>query len=487
MIGDPSQKMRLGAFARGPYAVARSCPSGQLNIFGSGPSADIRYSINLDSAIGKAGASAALENRFRLGGERFVVRHRLAIDGKLGANAGVWINLHLSPKTLPVVSIGGQGFAGARAAVRESLELAHVTGDREERLARVGASVSASVGAGLGARFKSGDADYSSGPFSFGLSQTIFGFGIAAEQEVKAGSTTTEGHALAGVGVTARVSGDVNPLNIAKTLDSLLGGSLGVHRTLKELQQTKRAAFGRLERIAKPQEAHPAQRRSAALDFVARMGVVSVEHLARRFATRPGEDPAEARARTEAMIKRLQQAGLVRTRTVLVDGANVAAGRGQGRVGKGLVDERIVSITPKAIRELNLPKPPTVREAFIGHHLKTLDALLQVEQQLQASGNQVLGIKTEDELVRDWFRGKHFAGQKGIGDEMPKFPDGAVIVAGADGQPEQINLEYATTKYSNAMIAEKAKSFVGRTVWAVDRASTARRVETLTGEKAVMV
>jgi hypothetical protein len=215
----------------------------------------------------------------------------------------------------------------------------------------------------------------------------------------------------------------------------------------------------------------------AVLEFVGRMGFVGLDHLVERFVQDEGGDFFAARRRGQSALKRMVARGYLETRPVVVPAIGAAARK------EALPDEvvtRVYYLSQHAALTQNLPLPPNLREAFIPHYLKTMEAMLEVERQLKAEGNTVLSFKGEEALVREEFKGKLFR----RGAIVPKFPDGVLHAAGPDGSEFTVSIEYVTRSYTDEMIAEKKEAFSGRVVWAVDRESTAARVQDVAGPNA---
>jgi hypothetical protein len=142
------------------------------------------------------------------------------------------------------------------------------------------------------------------------------------------------------------------------------------------------------------------------------------------------------------------------------------------------------SVTEAAARDLNIAVPPHIREPAVEHHLKTIDAVHELEARETAKGGQLVSVRFESDLIREQFKGRVFDAR---GVALPKFPDAVAVVRHADGSVESINVEYVSSKYTDRMIREKHGAFEGRTLWAVSSSATASRVEAITGDSPVRV
>jgi hypothetical protein len=267
--------------------------------------------------------------------------------------------------------------------------------------------------------------------------------------------------------------------------------ALGLHRPgpdsaserpVSELLKETGKAFGG-QVITETEEGVPYV---AVLQLVAKAGLITSDHLTDRLFRREAEELLDAHPRADAKLHRLVLQGYLEHRTVAYDVANSSTPADLGRAVGGVAFDRGYSITQKAAQDFNLPLPPTLRESFITHHVKTMDAIWHVERDYRLRGYQVLDWKTESELVRDNFAGKVF--QRGV--IVPKFPDAQLTVQGPDGSVETINVEYVSRSYTNQMISEKREAFAGtRTIWACpsNSSATAARVQALTGEEPLTV
>ena len=230
--------------------------------------------------------------------------------------------------------------------------------------------------------------------------------------------------------------------------------------------------------------------RIAVLQLVGKAGLVLGDHIVDRVFRDEAESLLAARPRARAALHRLVIMGYLNARHVAVDLTDASSVADVSRTAGRVAFDQAFTLTQKASLEFN-PLPPTLRDALVTHHVKTLDAIWKVERDLQFHGCELVSWKTESELIRESFRGKRF----GIDEiTLPKFPDAQLLVrardADSDAAPEPINIEYVSSKYTDEMIREKARGFAGtRTIWAVpaNSACTAARVEQITGTEALLV
>jgi hypothetical protein len=224
----------------------------------------------------------------------------------------------------------------------------------------------------------------------------------------------------------------------------------------------------------------------AILQLVGKAGLLTADHIADRLFKHEAEDLVAAVPRTEAKLHRLLLKGYLEHRTVAYELAGASTPSGAARAVGGVAFDRGYTITQKASQDFNLPLPPTLRESFLTHHVKTMEAIWHVERDYRARGYHVLDWKTESELVRDNFEGKVF--RRGV--IVPKFPDAQITVQAPDGTSETVNIEYVSRSYTDKMIDEKRSAFAGtKTIWACpsDSPSTVSRVAALTGEEPLTV
>jgi hypothetical protein len=231
-------------------------------------------------------------------------------------------------------------------------------------------------------------------------------------------------------------------------------------------------------------------RERAIVDWIARAGVADFERIVNRFFRAEHETLSDASPRAEAALKRLTAKGYLNARSLVLNGAKApTTGKPNPRARHRVL--RAYSLTARASESLELPPPPKLRENFGEHHLKTLDALADLERQQWAAGNQVLGFKMETQLMSEGFEGKDFrarAAAPRTQEVTPKLPDAQLTIQRPDGTVQQVNVEYVSAKYSNQMIREKATAWTGQpTVWAAPNQATAVRVLAVTGQIAVLV
>ena len=225
----------------------------------------------------------------------------------------------------------------------------------------------------------------------------------------------------------------------------------------------------------------------AVVQLVAKAGLLTGDQVADRMFRREAEDLLAAKPRAEATLHRLVLKGYLERRTVAYDLAGANTPRDVARSVAGVIFDQAFTVTQKASDEFKVAAPPTIRDSFITHQVKTMDALWRVERDHRGRGWDVLSWKTENELIRERFRGKVFDA-KGI--IVPKFPDAQLVVRAPDGATETVNVEYVSRSYTDAMIAEKRAAFGStRTVWAVtaDSPATLARVREITGEEPLVV
>lgn len=237
--------------------------------------------------------------------------------------------------------------------------------------------------------------------------------------------------------------------------------------------------------LSEPLPVPSSPRERALVDFIAHSGMVDFGRIVDRFFRRDQESLLEAAPRAESALQRLVLKGYLSARPLVLEAEN----GGRTRVGAHHVEHQATtaySVTSRTSWSLNLPPSPTLRENFVQHHLKTLDALAQVEKQQLAAGGRVLGFKMESQLVQEHFTGKVFNAR--TQEALPKFPDAQLTVQLPDGKVQHVNVEYVSAKYTDEMIARKAAAWRGQaTVWAVPNAATAARVRAVTGADALAV
>lgn len=222
------------------------------------------------------------------------------------------------------------------------------------------------------------------------------------------------------------------------------------------------------------------------IEYIAKAGMVDLDRLVNRFFKKENESLVDAQPRAMETLKRFALQEYLQARPVVIDMIRADTPDKLGKVIGKHYFTLAYCITPRAARDFNSPLPPTIRENFVQHHIKTLDAIFQVEKQVLFSGEgRVVDFKMESQLVRENFKGKLFRPNSGT--IVPQFPDAQIVIRRSDGTEETVNVEYVSSKYTDEMIREKHKSFAGRTVWAAPNSSTAARVQAITGSPAVLV
>lgn len=119
------------------------------------------------------------------------------------------------------------------------------------------------------------------------------------------------------------------------------------------------------------------------------------------------------------------------------------------------------------------------------HHLRTLDAIREIEERVKARGGRVVDFRVEAAIRAAAQRGRRTRG----GDTFEAFPDAVCTVAFRTEHGRErvvrIAVEYVTSKYASADIREKHASFSSQydeALWFADKRRTASRVALLTGE-----
>jgi hypothetical protein len=231
-------------------------------------------------------------------------------------------------------------------------------------------------------------------------------------------------------------------------------------------------------------------RERALLEWIARAGIADFDRLVNRFFRQEHETLLDASPRAEAALKRLVLKGYLNARPLVLDGAKAAATGNPSHLARHYV-LRAYCLTPRTSWSFDLPLPPNLRENFVEHHLKTLDALATIEKHQLSAGTKVLGFRMETQIMREDFQGNDFRGRAATGatqEVISKLPDAQLTLQRPDGTLEQLNVEYVSAKYSDQMIREKAMAWRGQsTVWAVPNHATADRVHAVTGQLAVIV
>ncbi|MBI1948562.1 MAG: hypothetical protein HYS27_22940 [Deltaproteobacteria bacterium] len=117
------------------------------------------------------------------------------------------------------------------------------------------------------------------------------------------------------------------------------------------------------------------------------------------------------------------------------------------------------------------------------HHIRTIDAVHELERSVKARGGRVVSFTLEPQLRAREQRGR----KTRRGDDFEPFPDAVCTVSLPDAGGEQrfdIAVEYVTSKYTSADIREKHESFrrlYKHAFWFADRDRTASRVRHITG------
>lgn len=126
----------------------------------------------------------------------------------------------------------------------------------------------------------------------------------------------------------------------------------------------------------------------------------------------------------------------------------------------------------------------SIRVRERAHHLRTLDALAELERSLKHRGGRVVKVTLEAGVRTEQQRGR----KTRRGDFFEAFPDAVCRVAlSAGGGGERVidvAVEYVTSKYTDRDIREKHDSFrrvYGESFWFADRPRTAWRVKHITG------
>lgn len=474
---------RVDNFLHGPAADASARSTGvQLRVYQEGIGVQGFVDLRASASLFRAGARWEDQVRFGYGGELFQLRFGAFASSKLGTDGHLVLGVHLNPKQGLTFTTGVDGFAGLNGTLGLKASLAHLVHGRERELAKVTSTVSGDVGARGAVHVRVGEHQQEIKlPLSGAVKAWVgWGAGGGFEAENETARVKADGHAGAGVGV--KLKGAVNAINVLNA-----AGRVAVHNLSLGLLDSKTATNAAPRLTSKTEQL---ERREQVLNFISRLGLVSTDQVAERF-KRPDETADKAAGRFERMLARLAADGHVELKTV--------------RVPDGPANEptytsvRAVSLTAQGAREFKLLRPPKIREAFLPHHLKTVDGMLAAARSYEAKGHQVLEFWSEDNLIRKHFRGHLFnptlkpADRRQLGGQeknelLAKFPDGLLIVRPASGgAPREVNVEFVSSKYTDKMISDKAKAFGAGTVWVTDRQSAADRINSLTGAKAVLV
>jgi hypothetical protein len=227
------------------------------------------------------------------------------------------------------------------------------------------------------------------------------------------------------------------------------------------------------------------ERERAIIEWVARVGVVDRERLVSRFFRGDGETLEEATPRAKSALRRLVDKGYLEQRRLVVEGVKGRSSANPLHLAEQQV-ARCYSVTRHAGASLGISLLPPLRDHFVSHHFKLLDAFEVVEKQQLSSGGRVVVFKLEDQLVQEEFRGKKFNAE--TRQVVSKFADARLTLRHADGSVEEVNLEFVSAKYTDKMIRDKAVAWRGsRTIWAAPNQATAARVQAATGAPALIV
>lgn len=208
----------------------------------------------------------------------------------------------------------------------------------------------------------------------------------------------------------------------------------------------------------------------ALVRLVAAFRIVPLDLLAERFFTTELDDENMQRAPSDVCRRRLRNLAKAKYLQLGVE----YDGRMRRPVARpGARAARIVGGEPARRR---IPARNRV------HHLRTLQAIRDVEREIRARGGTVVEARLEHQLRGLEQRGRRVR----PGDKLPSFPD-AVVVAnvrvGGELRRVEFAVEYVTSKYTDADIVAKHKSFARfhNAFWFADRHHTAERVARLTG------
>lgn len=225
----------------------------------------------------------------------------------------------------------------------------------------------------------------------------------------------------------------------------------------------------------------------AIIQVVAKFGLLAEDQIVDRLVRAyPDEMLGPRPPNIAARIGRLKAAEYIMQRPVIEAAADAQLGNVEDvavQAGRVTV-KKCYYVTQRAGTDFNLALPPNIRDNFLDHHFATLKALERIEKEADAKGDRVLDMKLEGELIRDNFKGHVFDRR---GEVRGKFADAVVTVQHADGTVEDVNVEYVSSKYTNEQIADKAKNFQGRVIWAVDNTRTAARVQTITDQEPLVL
>lgn len=203
------------------------------------------------------------------------------------------------------------------------------------------------------------------------------------------------------------------------------------------------------------------------LRFLAAHKAAPLDVLAEKFFARhpvTGRVNADAGHAAERRIAALARAGYVQSRTARLATQGVT---------------KTVAVTASGARALGARAPRSIPVKGGDHHAATLRALERARAPLAAEGLRLIDYKLEFALRASVQRGRSTR----RGEVFDAFPDAVLIAEDGHGQRHEIALEYVTSKYTDAMIAEKATGFqrFERTLWVSDTTTTSARVQRLTG------
>ncbi|MCC7071743.1 MAG: hypothetical protein IT383_10495 [Deltaproteobacteria bacterium] len=201
---------------------------------------------------------------------------------------------------------------------------------------------------------------------------------------------------------------------------------------------------------------------------------VPIEHIAAHFFAadpftgRPNKNPTRACERRVRDLAREGYFRLVREHDGQRRRQLVVLGQRSNQVGRAA--ERPIGSRAR------LRRVPARNGA---HHVRTLDAVAELEREIVNAGGHVLAVTLDGDIRGAALRGRRTS----YGDRYPAFPDAVIKVKQADGRVRDVAVEYVTSKYTSADIREKHAAFAkyGDVIWVADTKRTAERVTALTG------
>lgn len=231
------------------------------------------------------------------------------------------------------------------------------------------------------------------------------------------------------------------------------------------------------------------------LQVVARGGLMISSQITSQYVRDNAQELFGPRRNLRATLSRLRLKGWLETRDVTYAAANARPGDATDSATKAgrVVFDKAYYVTRRASLELNVPLPPNIRENFVEHHIQTMNALQKIEERYRDQGCEVVGFKTESQLIKESFAGKTFDATyrtrvvSPSGKVTPKYADAVLTVRHPDGRTEDVSVEYVSSKYTNKQIQEKHRAFSGPVIWACNNSETAGRVAELTGEEPLLV